>query len=823
MRGPLHTPKTVGTFKIPLVQFIVILIIELALVSPAIATTYYVDAARPDNSGDGTSWAAAKKTIQAGINASTANDTILVKYGLYVIAEACSVGSNRKITSDDGTHNSWDTADFDSSQCIIDANSVCRVMEIIGPTVSSLTVIRGFKLTNGIATNEGDPNYANGGGIFIIDEADPVIEYCWITNNIAGTNHNGYGGGIAIIYANAEPTIRYNIIDNNIATTSWFGYGGGIYCLDVTAAYIYGNSITNNTASTNRVGHGGGICCQTSTAEIWDNTISGNVGSGPGASGGARGGGIYAFSSPVDIHDNIVTYNTATHGVNEMGYGGGIYCEGEGTIIRDNPDISHNVGSSAGRGSGGGICCPGFNSTITGNVITYNTASTSNSGNAYYRYAQGGGMVCGNNGNLVSSNTISNNVASENGEGRGGGIYFDSGQTIERNIISYNAASNTNDGSGGGTWSYNSGATSVVNNAFYRNANKRGAAGSGTGSGMHHNAGGTPTISNNIFMNHDVVNSDSVAVHSNPAITITYNCFHNNPGGDYNASVTSLNEPGTDPRFTDADNGDFTLMYDSPCIETGNPSYACPEDGGWIVDIGAIEYTGTRHKRSIPGTGEFLFGGQVKAKVNVTALGSLTDIDMIVHPGETHTMAPASVWRWYDIEATGGGTTFDLTLSYKDSEKSWDSEDDLYLWRWTGSVWEGPKAPSSADTTENWLTVPDQTVFSDWVITDPGGPTAVGKPKHTFRYELAANFPNPFNPLTTIAYSLGKTSRVRLTIYDVRGRVVNVLVDREQPVGQYRTSWDGRDSFGSQAASGVYFLKLSAGDFSKVRKMVLIR
>ena len=88
---------------------------------------------------------------------------------------------------------------------------------------------------------------------------------------------------------------------------------------------------------------------------------------------------------------------------------------------------------------------------------------------------------------------------------------------------------------------------------------------------------------------------------------------------------------------------------------------------------------------------------------------------------------------------------------------------------------------------------------------------------------LLQNHPNPFNPSTTIGFFLPARERARVEIYDVRGGLVAVLVDRVMDAGEHTAVWDGRDSTGGSAASGVYFCRLTAGKKSISRKMVLLR
>lgn len=88
--------------------------------------------------------------------------------------------------------------------------------------------------------------------------------------------------------------------------------------------------------------------------------------------------------------------------------------------------------------------------------------------------------------------------------------------------------------------------------------------------------------------------------------------------------------------------------------------------------------------------------------------------------------------------------------------------------------------------------------------------------------ELLGNFPNPFNPETEIAYNLKNACHVSLEIYNLKGQFVRILVACDQPAGRYRATWDGRDSRGGKAASGVYCCRLRAGNYESVKKMLLL-
>ncbi|MDE3058557.1 MAG: T9SS type A sorting domain-containing protein, partial [Bacteroidota bacterium] len=98
-----------------------------------------------------------------------------------------------------------------------------------------------------------------------------------------------------------------------------------------------------------------------------------------------------------------------------------------------------------------------------------------------------------------------------------------------------------------------------------------------------------------------------------------------------------------------------------------------------------------------------------------------------------------------------------------------------------------------------------------------------GIPLVPLAFSLEQNFPNPFNPTTTIHYTLGHSSHVVLEIYNVLGQQVRRLVEADQPIGTYSAEWDGKNDNGITAASGVYFYRIRTQKFSDVKRMVLIR
>ncbi len=91
------------------------------------------------------------------------------------------------------------------------------------------------------------------------------------------------------------------------------------------------------------------------------------------------------------------------------------------------------------------------------------------------------------------------------------------------------------------------------------------------------------------------------------------------------------------------------------------------------------------------------------------------------------------------------------------------------------------------------------------------------------QFVLRQNFPNPFNPSTTVSYVLKGQTRVALKVYDPFGQLVATLVEKVQPAGQYSLSWAGTDDRGHQVSSGTYFYRLTAGESSVTKKMILLK
>ena len=91
-------------------------------------------------------------------------------------------------------------------------------------------------------------------------------------------------------------------------------------------------------------------------------------------------------------------------------------------------------------------------------------------------------------------------------------------------------------------------------------------------------------------------------------------------------------------------------------------------------------------------------------------------------------------------------------------------------------------------------------------------------PDVTNQHFLYSNFPNPFNPETTISYQLIADSNIDLKVFNIKGQLVEILVNEFKPAGKHSIVWNAENQ-----ASGIYFYKLEAGEFEEIRKMILMK
>lgn len=185
----------------------------------------------------------------------------------------------------------------------------------------------------------------------------------------------------------------------------------------------------------------------------------------------------------------------------------------------------------------------------------------------------------------------------------------------------------------------------------------------------------------------------------------------------------------------------------------------------------------------------------------------------------------------------GWCSVFDTTLTSAESELLFKDTVSFSTHRGVG-VWHAPSAGGThrgdggqmvfLSGWPQWYNHADLRANVEYILSNFFGepydpPTAVTQDPAPYAFELRQNYPNPFNPRTTIRFSVPQNGPVSLRVYDVAGRLVTILSDRNYPPGEHTVYWNGTNRRGESVASGIYFYKIVAGDKIATIKMVLLR
>jgi len=338
------------------------------------------------------------------------------------------------------------------------------------------------------------------------------------------------------------------------------------------------------------------------------------------------------------------------------------------------------------------------------------------------------------------------------------------------------------------------------------------------------------------FYNNIVLgNSNSIGVHN---VTSTSSGYNNIWGNAYNYLSCSPGEAdiSKDPLFVDIQNSDFRLGINSPCVDAGNPDQNFNDKDSTRNDMGA-------------------FGGPYAGTTWLTSTGSSLTIPSFEVPRNDTIIVPIigqTIIGIADIELY---ISFDPEVFYVDKVNTAETTQNFSIERKefgdnivrilmnspTGIQSDSGKIvnisfickKTSIDTSiirfadailKNEISIEkhiSKLVNGEMVIFT----SAKEENEETIpsSYTLFQNYPNPFNPSTTIRYSIpsnvkSETANVKLVVFDVLGRVVATLVDKQQKPGNYEVQFNA-----SNFTSGVYFYRLQSGSFVESRKMILLK
>jgi hypothetical protein len=162
------------------------------------------------------------------------------------------------------------------------------------------------------------------------------------------------------------------------------------------------------------------------------------------------------------------------------------------------------------------------------------------------------------------------------------------------------------------------------------------------------------------------------------------------------------------------------------------------------------------------------------------------------------------MWMCGKIDLNNTDNTSYTSASRTDQNHWGDVPGNYNSWQ-RAEAWAAPFVVSSTHIVHDWTAVETKNAKVPYV------------------YALDRNYPNPFNPTTTIQYQMAAAGNVKLTVFDVSGREVKVLTNERQTAGNHTIQWDGRNQSGMAVSSGVYFVKMTADKYQHVQKMLLVK
>ena len=739
-------------------------------------------------------WAA--HHIQDAVDAAESGDTILVAGGTYIE----SVSVSKAVYIDGG---------WDSSFELNDGSVYTSILYSSGTQIEFSAVKSGFCGVEGFT-------FSGGTGTVISVPAEGI-----------------YGGGVLCLDV-SNCIIKNNIFDGcGYSDPVTFSAGGAIACVNVDSVLISDNIISECQAQC-----GGGIYLYSVNARLNGNRITGSF---PDQSypGIRNGGSIYSAYSSIEMDGNFIGSCTGYRN------GGGVYNEsGQITLTGDTLTLNQCVGS------GGAIYS--INSILTGaECAIYSNSAAVNGGGIYSR---------GGNCNLFNSFLSVNESGSS-----GGALYADS---VSGSIINNTIDRNRAVSAGGNVFTGTATGLDFINNIITYGENYGVSLSDADNITFRYN-----NIYGNYPGNFETANPDLSNISRNP-------CYSDTSAMNYHLAIHSGSidagdpESGLDPDGSRADQGMFggpSAIMDRPHYvqnlsaavlndttiqlswdETAGvdiDSYAVYADtnSGFIPDeqsyIGSAAYgsllfnhspvEGCRYYRVSAVNDSGYAGGYSNQAGACTSGEDVIPPEVnVIYPngGEIVETGDTLDLRWI---ATDNSAIDSISIFY--SINAGNDYLELCAGEPNDSLYEWIVPPANSDSCLLRVIAYDTSLLTGSDISDSlftiRNSTGVEEDHDEDRDEnqimvnnLYQNYPNPFNGTTSIDYSLSEPGGfVNLRIYDVRGRLVRVLVKAKKSPGRHTAVWNGRDSSGMPVSSGVYYCRIKINKFSSSRKIVYLR
>jgi len=598
-----------------------------------------------------------------------------------------------------------------------------------------------------------------GGGI-LSSNSNVIINNSDFSHNISS------GNGGAIFAAQSSMKVQNSLFFLNTSDS----LGGSIYSkesiLELDDVEIRNSSaVAGGAIGLDTLSH-----CVVNNSEIFNNGA--NVGGGLAV---FNGGKLSILNS--DIYGNnanavggVIPQHSDPDNFPLYGGGGGLYQQFSDSLIIKNSNFENNTTPT---GIGGGLAIY-YSSDITLENLNINS-NTSGGG--------GGGMALLRSGNITYNNgTISNNTSESNS---GGGIFMGTETYNDTIIINgtfsrLNVIKNYAQVGGGGLFLW-SADLNIYNSTFSQNeANDNNGESNWSGGGLSSHFMAEPNIINSIF--YDNYPNSLWHPNANYEMTVKYSLLE-----EFHDGVENLID--TDPLFKDPENEDFSLQANSPCIDAGMSDFNY--DGIDEIDdyLGAAPDLGSVEFMLDPPLG---FNGSIIDSSVVLTWLHITD------PG----------FQYYKIEQSNDSLFNDEVVELYITENTHTAEnllfDSTYFFRVSAFVgyWTD-YSPVLAFTLE--------TLNTDKNIVNAE------------KFHVFQNFPNPFNPTTSIKYTIPINGIVDIVIYDMKGGVVRNLKSDYEVAGSNSVQWNATDNMGSPVSTGMYIYSVRIGSFEKNTKMVLLK